>query len=158
MSHDAHPGTPSGARRLASLQPGARGRISAVVREVAARLTSASPLRQGVEIRVLESTDEWLHVRIESREYSVPRDVAEQVLVTPEVEEAGGEAADAYVVLLSRAGRGRWLIRVISRSTAAVVLSESFHAEPEARARFEELRRDAERLPADRFRERHNLP
>lgn len=158
MSPAANSGFPSGARRLASLQPGARGRVSRVVSEVAARVTSASPLRPGVEIRVLEATDEWLHVRIESREYSVPRDVAEQVLVTQEVEEGGGEAADAYVVLISRAGRGRWLIRVISRSTAAVVLSESFHAEPEARARFEELRSDSERLAADSFRGRHNLP
>jgi hypothetical protein len=158
VSPAAKPSVPSDARELASLQPGARGRISGVVREVAARVTSASPLRPGAEIRVLEATDEWLHVRIESREYSVPRDVAEQVLVTPEVEEGGPEAADAYVVLLSRAGRGRWLIRVISRSTASVVLSESFHAEPEARARFEELRSDSERLAADSFRGRHKLP
>ena len=158
MSPAPDPSIPSDARELASLQPGARGRITGVMREVAARVTSASPLRPGAEIRVLEATDEWLHVRIESREYSVPRDVAEQVLVIPEVEEGGGEAADAYVVLISRAGRGRWLIRVISRSTAAVVLSESFHAEPEARARFEELRGDLERLTADSFRGRHKLP
>jgi hypothetical protein len=151
-------GLPPDTRRLASLPPGARGRISRLVREVAVRLTSASPLRPGVEVHVLESTDEWLHVRIESREYSVPRDVAEQVLVTQEIDEGGGEAADAYVVLLSRAGRGRWQIRVVSRATAAVVLSESFHAEPEARARFEELRSDSERLGAAAFRGRHNLP
>jgi hypothetical protein len=149
---------PSGSRQLASLQPGARGRISRLVHRVSARLTPASPLRPGVEVRVLEATDDWLHVRIESREYSVPRDVAEQVLVTLEIDEGGGAATDVYVVLISRAGRGRWLIRVVARATAVVVLSESFQAEPEARRRFEELRTDSERLGAAAFRARHDLP
>jgi hypothetical protein len=145
-------------RPLASLLPGGRGRIRELRLEASARLTPGSPLQPGVDVQVLESTAEWLHVRIESREYSLPRDMAEQVLVTPDEGEGAARAGDAYTVLVSRAGRANWLVRVIARATASVVLSEQFGGEPAARERFDELRGDAERLDAAAFRARHGLP
>lgn len=145
-------------RPLASLPPGGRGRISELLLEVSARLTPASPLQPGVDVQVLEATGEWLHVRIESREYSVPREMAEQVLVAPDEGEGTAPASDAYTVLVSRAGRANWLVRVVARATATVVLSESFGGEPAARERFDELRGDADHLDAAAFRSRHGLP
>jgi hypothetical protein len=153
--------SPAGAgatRPLASLPPGGRGRIRELRLEHSARLTPASPLHPGVDVQVLEATADWLHVRISSREYSLPRDMAEQVLVQPDQGEGAATASDAYTVLVSRAGRGNWLVRVIARSSATVVLSEQFPAEPDARERFEELREDAHRLDAAAFRTRHRLP
>jgi hypothetical protein len=145
-------------RPLASLPPGGRGRISALQLEDSARLSPASPLRPGVDVQVLEATAEWLHVRIESREYSLPRDMAEQVLVHPDQGERAATANEAYTVLVSRAGRANWLVRVVARATATVVLSERFAAEPAARERFEKLRGDADQLDAAAFRSRHGLP
>jgi len=145
-------------RPLASLPPGGRGRISALQLEDSARLSPASPLRPGVDVQVLEATAEWLHVRIESREYSLPRDMAEQVLVHPDQGERAATASEAYTVLVSRAGRANWLVRVVARATATVVLSERFAAEPAARERFEQLRSDADQLDAAAFRSRHGLP
>ena len=145
-------------RPLASLPPGGRGQIRELRLETSVRLTSASPLQPGVDVQVLESTAGWLHVRIASREYSLPRDMAEQVLVTPDQGEGAATAGDVYTVLVSRAGRANWLVRVVARATASVVLSEQFGAEPAARERFDELRGDAERLDADSFRSRHGLP
>jgi FeoA-like protein len=145
-------------RPLASLPPGGRGRISELRLEDSARLTPASPLHPGVDVQVLEATDEWLHVRIESREYSLPRDMAEHVLVHPEEDDGASTASDAYTVLVSRAGRANWLVRVIARGSATVVLSERFTAEAAARGRFEELHADAGRLDAAAFRRRHELP
>jgi FeoA domain len=152
---------PAGAgaiRPLASLPAGGRGRISELRLQGSARLTPASPLHPGVDVQVLEATPEWLHVRIESREYSLPRDMAEQVLVRPDEGEGAVTASDAYTVLVSRAGRANWLVRVIARASATVVLSEQFSAEPAARERYEELRADAEQLDAAGFRSRHALP
>jgi hypothetical protein len=140
------------------MPPGGRGRITELRLETSARLTPASPLQPGVDVQVLESTAGWLHVRIESREYSLPRDMAEQVLVTPDEGEGAATASDAYTVLVSRAGRANWLVRVVARTTASVVLSERFRGEPDARERFEELRGDADRLDAATFRSRHGLP
>ncbi len=145
-------------RPLASLPPGGRGRISELRLEDSARLTPASPLHPGVDVQVLEATAEWLHIRIESREYSLPRDMAEQVLVQPDQGEGAATASDAYTVLVSRAGRTNWLVRVIARANATVVLSERFSSEPAARDRFEELRGDADRLDAAAFRSLHELP
>jgi FeoA domain len=145
-------------RPLASLPAGGRGRISELRLEDSARLTPASPLHPGVDVQVLEATSQWLHVRIESREYSLPRDMAEQVLVHPDEGEGAAAASDAYTVLVSRAGRANWLVRVIARASATVVLSEQFSAEAPARERFEELHADAERLDAAGFRARHALP
>ncbi len=145
-------------RPLASLPPGGRGRISELRLEDSARLTPASPLHPGVDVQVLEATAEWLHVRIESREYSLPRDMAEQVLVDPDQGEGAATASDAYTVLVSRAGRANWLVRVIARASATVALSEQFSSEPAARDRFEELRADADRLDAAAFRSLHELP
>jgi len=147
-----------GARPLASLPPGGRGRISQLRLEVSAHLTPDSPLHPGVDVQVLEATGEWLHVRIESREYSLPREMAEQVLVTPDQGLGTVAASDAYTILVSRAGRANWLVRVVARATASVVLSESFGGEPAARERFEELRADADHLDAAAFRARHALP
>ena len=153
--------SPAGAgttRPLASLPPGGRGRISELRLRPSARLTPASPLHPGVEVQVLEATPDWLHVRISSREYSLPRDVAEQVLVRPDLGKGAATASEAYTVLVSRAGRANWLVRVVARSSATVVLSERFPAEPDARHRFEELREDAARVDAATFRSRHQLP
>ena len=145
-------------RPLASLSPGGLGRISEVRLEVGRRRGPATPLRPGAVVQVLEANVEWLHVRIESREYSVPRDLAERVLVTVEAGEPADEAADAYTVLVSRAGRSNWRVRVVARATGTVVLSESFDGEAAARGRFQELRDDADRLDATGFRARHGLP
>jgi hypothetical protein len=145
-------------RPLASLPPGGRGRISELRLGDSARLTPGSPLRPGVDVQVLEATAAWLHVRIESREYSLPRDMAEQVLVHPEQGETAATASDAYTVLVSRAGRANWLVRVVARATATVVLSERFTTEPAARERFEQLRVDAGHLDAAAFRSLHQLP
>ncbi len=86
------PPDPRAVRSLASLPLGGRGRISELRLEVAGRRAPGSPLRRGAEVQVLEANPEWLHVRIESREYPVPRDVAERVLVTPEAGERAAEA------------------------------------------------------------------
>jgi hypothetical protein len=150
--------SPGSTRPLASLPPGGRGRISELRLDDAVRLTASSPLHPGAAVQVLEATADWLHIRIESREYSLPRDMAELVLVHPDHDDTAATASDAYTVLVSRAGRANWLVRVISRGSAAVVLSEQFASEPAARERFEELRADAERLDAARFRRRHDLP
>ncbi len=152
------PPDPRAVRSLASLPLGGRGRISELRLEVAGRRAPGSPLRRGAEVQVLEANPEWLHVRIESREYPVPRDVAERVLVTPEAGERAAEAVNAYTVLLSRLGRANWLVRVVARATGTVVLSEPFEGEPTARGRLQELRDDAERLDAAAFRARHGLP
>lgn len=144
-------------RPLASLPAGGRGRITGL-RLQDSRLAPASPLHPGVDVQVLEASLEWLHVRIESREYSLPREVAEQVLILPEEGEAAAAAGDAYTVLVSRAGRANWLVRVVARASATVVLSERFSAEPPARERFEQLRADASHLDAATFRKRHALP
>jgi len=152
------PTDPPAVRPLASLPPGGRGRISGLRLEVAGRRAPASPLRRGVDVQVLEATEEWLHVRIEAREYPVPRDLAERVLVTAAEDEPVAEAADAYTVLLSRHGRANWLVRVVARATGTVVLSESFEEEPAARGRFQQLRDDARRLDGAAFRAGHGLP
>jgi Fe2+ transport system protein FeoA len=145
-------------RPLASLPAGGRGRISELPLADSARLTASSPLHPGADVQVLEATPDWLHVRISSREYSLPRDMAEQVLVRPDEGERAEVASEVYTVLVSRAGRANWLVRVIARGSATVVLSEQFTAEPPARERFEELRADADRLDAAGFRSRHALP
>ena len=153
--------SPAGAgatRPLASLPPGGRGRIKKLRLEHSARLTPASPLHPGVDVQVLEATPDWLHVRISSREYSLPRDLAERVLVQPDQGEGAATGSDVYTVLVSRAGHANWLVRVVARSSATVVLSERFPAEPEARQRFQELREDADHLDAAAFRSRHQLP
>src|SRR6266508_1423359 len=118
-------------RSLASLSPGGRGRISELRLEDSARLTLASPLHPGVDV---------------------------QVLVDPDQGEGAATASDAYTVLVSRAGRANWLVRVIARASATVALSEQFSSEPAARDRFEELRADADRLDAAAFRSLHELP
>jgi hypothetical protein len=152
---------PAGAgatRTLASLPAGGRGRISELRLQESARVAPDSPLQRGVDVQVLEATSSWLHVRIESREYSLPRDMAEGVLVVPDPSNAHEHASDVYTVLVSRAGRGNWLVRVIARPSATVVLSERFGGEQPARERGDELRDDAEQLDAAGFRARHGLP
>jgi hypothetical protein len=78
--------------------------------------------------------------------------------VTPDEGERAATASDAYTVLVSRAGHANWLVRVVARTTASVVLSERFGGEAAARERFDELRGDADRLDAATFRSRHGLP
>jgi hypothetical protein len=145
-------------RPLASLPAGGRGRISELRLQESIRVAPDSPLQRGADVQVLESTSSWLHVRIESREYSLPREMAERVLVVPDPSNGHEHASDIYTVLVSRAGRGNWLVRVIARASATVVLSERFGGEQPARERGDELRGDAERLDAAGFRERYGLP
>lgn len=146
------------ARPLASLPPGGRGRISELRLREPVKVSSDSPLQRGADVQVLEATAAWLHVRIESREYSLPREMAERVLVVPDTGDGAEHAGDTYTVLVSRAGRGNWLVRVIARASATVVLSERFGGEQPARERGDELRGDLERLDASTFRARHRLP
>jgi hypothetical protein len=146
------------ARPLASLPPGGRGRISELRLQDSVRVAPDSPLQRGADVQVLEATAAWLHVRIESREYSLPREMAKLVLVVPDPGNGTQDAGEIYTVLVSRAGRGNWLVRVIARASATVVLSERFGGEQPARERGDELRGDVERLDAASFRSRHGLP
>jgi len=151
-------------RPLTALGAGAEGTIVELRFATARRAARASPLREGTTVYVVEAPGGgWLHVRINFREYSVPPSVAERVVVAvkdrPAVREPGGEAAEAvYAVLFSRAGRTAWRVRVVHRGDGAIVLSEPFDAEADARRRLEELLRDAASLDAASFRARHRLP
>lgn len=149
-------------RPLAELAPGASGRVLALRVPTAPRQPAASPLRPGAVVYVVEATGgRWLHVRIDFREYSIPVDLAELVLVVetgaPAPADGPARAADAYAVLRSRVARGLWQVRVIERSSGAVAASELFDREADARARLDELERDAARLDPTAFRARHAL-
>jgi hypothetical protein len=155
--------TSKGARPLADLGQGARGRIVEVRLPPGRRSPPVPPLRPGALVYVAEAAGgRWLHVRIDYREYSVPVDVAEQVLV----EVAGGTAVPAapapaggaYAVLLSRLDRRSWRVRVVDRASGVVAQSEWFDGEAEARRRFQQLADDAAGLDAGAFRARHRLP
>jgi hypothetical protein len=149
------------ARALADLGQGARGRIVQVRLPPGRRLAPASPLRPGAEVYVAEAPGgRWLHARIDFREYSVPLDVAEHVLVElPAGETAPRPAAtDAYVVLLSRLDRRSWRVRIVDRGGGAVARSEWFDDAEDARRRWETLTGDAARLDAAGFRARYRLP
>jgi FeoA-like protein len=154
-------------RPLADLGQGARGRIVEVRLPPGRRLVPESPLRPGAEVYVAEAPGgRWLHARIDYREYSVPVDVAEHVLVELPAGEAAGEAAapsrppatDAYVVLLSRLDRRSWRVRIVDREGGAVARSEWFEDGEDARRRWEALAGDAARLDAAGFRSRYRLP
>lgn len=149
---------------LAALGAGAEGTIVELRFAPHHRPAPESPLRRGAAVYVVEAPGGgWLHVRINFREYSVPPGVADRVVVAvkerPAAREAGPEAAGAaYTVLFSRAGRKAWRVRVVHRDGGAVVLTELFDAEADARRRLAELRRDAAALDAAAFRSRHGLP
>jgi hypothetical protein len=151
-------------RPLAELGQGARGRIVEVRLPPGRRLVPESPLRPGAEVYVAEAPGgRWLHARIDYREFSVPVDVAEHVLVelpAGETEEAPARpaATDAYVVLLSRLDRRSWRVRVVDREGGAVARSEWFEDGEDARRRWEALAGDAARLDAAGFRSRYRLP
>jgi FeoA domain len=160
-------------RPLAALGAGAEGTIVELRLAPARRVARASPLREGTTVYVVEASGGgWLHVRINFREYSVPPGVAERVMVAvrdrpavvpvrdrPAPLAPGREAAGAVsTVLFSRAGRMAWRVRVVHRGDGAIVLSEAFGAEADARRRLDELLRDAASLDAASFRARHRLP
>jgi len=150
------------ARPLADLGPGARGRIVGVRLPPGRRLAPESPLRPGAEVYVAEAPGgRWLHARIDFREYSVPVDVAEHVLVelpAGEVAAPRPPATDAYVVLLSRLDRRSWRVRIVDRGGGAVARSEWFDDGEDARRRWEALAGDVARLDAAGFRSRYRLP
>jgi hypothetical protein len=154
------------ARPLAELGPGARGRIVEVRLPPGRRLVPESPLRPGAEVYVAEAPGgRWLHARIDYREFSVPVDVAEHVLVelpaggaAPEAAAPPPPATDAYVVLLSRLDRRSWRVRIVDREGGAVARSEWFEDGEDARRRWEALAGDAARLDAAGFRARYRLP
>ena len=150
------------ARPLADLGQGARGRIVEVRLPPGRRLAPESPLRPGAEVYVAEAPGgRWLHARIDFREYSVPVDVAEHVLVelpAGEVAAPRPPATDAYVVLLSRLDRRSWRVRIVDRGGGAVARSEWFEDGEDARRRWEALAGDAARLDAAGFRSRYRLP
>jgi hypothetical protein len=151
------------ARPLAELGQGARGRIVEVRLPPGRRLVPESPLRPGAEVYVAEAPGgRWLHARIDYREFSVPVDVAEHVLVElaagAAAEAARPPATDAYVVLLSRLDRRSWRVRIVDREGGAVARSEWFEDGDDARQRSEALARDAARLDAAGFRARYRLP
>jgi hypothetical protein len=155
------------ARPLAELGQGARGRIVEVRLPPGRRLVPESPLRPGAEVYVAEAPGgRWLHARIDYREFSVPVDVAEHVLVELPAGEAAPEpasparppATDAYVVLLSRLDRRSWRVRIVDREGGAVARSEWFEDGEDARRRWEALAGDAARLDAAGFRARYRLP
>ncbi|HEV8650529.1 MAG TPA: hypothetical protein VG276_14245 [Actinomycetes bacterium] len=149
---------------LAELAAGAEGTIVELRFAPHHRPAPESPLRRGAAVYVVEASGGgWLHVRINFREYSVPPGVADRVVVAvkqrPAPRAAGPETAGAaYAVLLSRAGRTAWRVRLVHRDDGAVVLSEPFDSEADARRRLDELRRDAAALDAAAFRSRHGLP
>jgi len=150
------------ARPLADLGQGARGRIVEVRLPPGRRLAPESPLRPGAEVYVAEAPGgRWLHARIDFREYSVPVDVAEHVLVELPAGEAAAPrptATDAYVVLLSRLDRRSWRVRIVDRGGGAVARNEWFEDGEDARRRWEALAGDAARLDAAGFRSRYRLP
>jgi FeoA domain len=153
------------ARPLAELGQGARGRIVEVRLPPGRRLVPESPLRPGAEVYVAEAPGgRWLHARIDYREFSVPVDVAEHVLVelpageAAEAAPARPPATDAYVVLLSRLDRRSWRVRIVDREGGAVARSEWFEDGEDARRRWEALAGDAARLDAAGFRARYRLP
>jgi FeoA domain len=149
------------ARPLADLGQGARGRIVEVRLPPGRRLSAESPLRPGAEVYVAEAPGgRWLHARIDFREYSVPVDVAEHVLVELPAGEAAARppATDAYVVLLSRLDRRSWRVRIVDRGGGAVARSEWFEDGEDARRRWAALAGDAARLDAAGFRARYRLP
>ncbi len=150
----------AGQRTLSSLPAGQRGRVTALRLGLDKRRGPSSPLRPGALVQVLEVKPGWLHVRIDFREYPLPLEAAEGVLVA--VEECGetpGQppcaAADEYAVLFSRIARGRWEVRVIARSSGTIVAQRRFDDETAARGHWEALRADASQLDAAAFRERH---
>jgi hypothetical protein len=146
-------------RSLAELGQGARGRIVELRLPPELRTLPSSPLRPGASVYVAEAAGgRWLHVRIESREYSIPLGVAERVLV--EVPERGPppRPLDSWAVLLSRLDRRSWRVRVVDRASGVVARSEWFEEEPAARRRFEQLLGDADTLDGASFRSRYRLP
>jgi len=147
-------------RTLSSLPAGRRGRVTALRLSQNKRRGPSSPLRPGALVQVLEVKPGWLHVRIGFREYPLPLEAAEGVLVA--VEECGDApdqppcaVADEYAVLFSRIARGRWEVRVIARSNGTIVAHQRFDDEAAARSHWETLRVDATQLDAAAFRERH---
>ena len=151
-----------GRRPLAGLGQGARGRIVEVRLPPGRRFLPESPLQPGADVYVAEAPGgRWLHVRIDFREYSVPMDLAEHILVEPPADEAAPprpEATDAYVVLLSRLERRSWRVRIVERAGGAVARSEWFEDADDARRRWEEAAGDAAELDAAAFRARYRLP
>jgi hypothetical protein len=150
-------------RPLADLGQGARGRIVAVRLPPGHRALPESPLQPGADVYVAEAPGgRWLHVRIDFREYSVPVDVADHVLVElPDGDPQAPprpSATDAYAVLLSRLDRRSWRVRIVERAGGAVARSEWFEDADDARRRWEALAGDADRLDAGAFRARYRLP
>ncbi len=155
----------SRSQALSSVPAGRRGRVTALRLGLNKRRGPSSPLRPGALVQVLEIKPGWLHVRIGFREYPLPLECAEGVLVAVEEQESeeapadqappSASAADEYAVLFSRLGRGRWGVRVIARSSGTVVAHQWFDDDAEARRHWELLRTDATQLDAAAFRERH---
>jgi len=144
---------------LAALGAGAEGTVVELRFEPHQQPSPQSPLRPGASLYVVEAPGGgWLHVRIDFREYSVPPGVADRVVVAVKQRPAHPEAAGAaYAVLFSRVDRQAWRVRVVVRSDGAVVLSELFDTEADARRRLDELRRDTAALDVAAFRLRHGL-
>jgi FeoA domain len=155
---------PGTVRPLADLGAGTRGRVVALRLGAGERHLPSSPLQPGTGVYVVEAGHgRWLHVRIGFREYSIPADLAERVLVAvadadQPARPAPEPATDAYAVLLSRLQRTSWRVRVVERTSGTVARSEWFEAEADARRRWEQLSRDADGLDPAAFRARHELP
>ena len=156
---------PGTVRPLSDLGPGSQGRVVALRLHDGQRHLPSSPLQPGSGVYVVEAGHgPWLHVRINFREYSIPADLAERVLVA--VAQTGDHsappapetAADAYAVLLSRLERTSWRVRVVERASGTVTRSEWFDGEGDARRRWERLSRDADSLDPVAFRAHHGLP
>ena len=151
-------------RPLATLATGREGRIVDLRLATGERLTNESPLQQGTVVYVVEAASSgWLHVRINFREYSVPADLAQRVLVALDEEEPATDsveraAHEVYAVLFSREGRVLWRVRVVRRDTGAVVHSLLFDKERDAQAHYDELRSDVAALEAPEFRAAYELP
>lgn len=160
-SEGAGRGQPPQVIPLAELRPGRAGRIVELGLAEGERLAAGSPLRQGLTVRVVEAVaDEWLHVRIGYREYSVPMRLAQRILVEVERGAEHAEqvpASEAYAVLFSREGRTMWRVRVVRRDTGTVVFSSLHGSEEQARREWAALRADAERMDAEGFRAAHGL-
>ena len=153
---------PGPAAPLTELASGARGRVVELRLGPGERHLPSSPLQPGADVYVVEAAGgRWLHVRIGFREYSIPTDLAERVLVATDdagPPEPAPAAATAYTVLVSRLDRETWRVRGVERGSGTVARSEAFEAEADARARWEALSRDAASLDLAAFRERYRLP
>jgi hypothetical protein len=171
VQDQAPAGAIAGSRReplvgpLSQLRAGRAGVIVALRLDPGVRLTETSPLRIGARVEVLEAvTPASRHVRIGFREYSIPAEIGQAILVdcsgelAPESLAAGTGADTCYEVVLNRLSRGVFKLLIVRRDTGAVVHGEILERSVAAKAARDALRAEAASMSAEAFRLRHKLP